>query len=452
MRPKLRSLLSFLFLAVFLFSPLFSVQAADDLNEAGYDIPSEAGSVYLYSYSGERVILCNDQDKKIAPGAAAKMMTGLIAAELFYDRFDERVTVTAEMLKGVSGASMSLRAGMTLTIRDLFYGTVCGGNNDAAQILAIALCKSIDAFVKEMNYYASLLYMKNTLFTDPTGLDDSGAYTTPEDTALLAHRAAKNNIYLNASSKQFFDISFENGSSLTVYNRNALVSQFSSTGYVNKYAKGLAAGKTDNGGYFLATLAEKNGESFLCVIMGARAVGDRVCSYEYANRFLDLVFYDYESVKIADAGKAFLTSPVDLSVIHGTEDPLPCVLRDDLYVFIPYGTDLKKEISFRPYLHDDRLVAPIREGEILGGVDVYLGKTLIASAPLVAKNKVEPNSILYILEQMKDFFLGRVFILCVVISLLLIAVYLYFASSYRRTKRIKGNYRKPEKKNRRSRR
>lgn len=446
MRNKIKIALSFVFLFLFLFPSIFTANAENDINELDYIPPATAGSVYLYSYNGDRVIFSNAQNKRIAPGAAAKMMAGLVACEMYSERFDETVTLSAEMLQGVSGTSMNLRAGMTLTLRDLFYGTVCGANNDAAQALAIALCGSVEAFVKEMNYFASLLYMKNTLFTDPTGLDDVTAYTTPEDVALLAHKAARVPAYLDASSKQFFEATLDNGSSITVYNRNALVSQFSSTGYVNKDAKGLIAGRTDNGGHLLAAIAEKNGESFLCVIMGAQASKDTVYSYETANYLFDLVFYDYASVKVADKGREFLSSEVGLSVIHGKDDPLSFVLEEDLYVFIREDTDLKANITFKPYLHDTAPIAPIRQGEILGGVDVYLGDTLIATAPLVAKNEVEPNSILYILETMKGFFLSGVFIIGVILSVLLILVYLYFESSYRRSKRIKGVYFRNERK------
>jgi D-alanyl-D-alanine carboxypeptidase len=93
-----------LLMLAFLFS--FGVYAAKDINEPELTVNRAAGAVYIYSYECDRVLFCRDQESKRAPASTAKIMAGLVACELYEDKLAESVTVTAEMLEGISGASM----------------------------------------------------------------------------------------------------------------------------------------------------------------------------------------------------------------------------------------------------------------------------------------------------------------------------------------------------------
>lgn len=417
--------------------PCFTVKAnASDISEIEFDIPDEAGAVYLYSYDADRVLLCKNGYEQIPPASTAKVMTGLIFCEFYSDRLDDRITLTEEMLYGVKGNSMNLQVGMTVTYKDLLYGTVCGGNNDAAQALAIACMGSVKDSVREMNAFAKLLYMNNTHYDNPTGYDSNGAYTTLNDSAKLMHRAAKNSLYMEASSAVKFEFAPEGFSATVINSRNALANGFSSNGYINKYANGIIAGNTDLGGYVLAAQAEKNGMKYLCLIMGASADGKYIYSYYTANKLFDRVFGEYSYKKIADAGDVFEKTDVSLSVDNGERGYLSCVLAEDAYAFLPDETDLKKDITFVTYLHDASLQAPVKQGSVLGGVDVYANGVFVGSYKLVARSDVEANYILYFLKEMKDFFTSRLFILTVALSVPAITVYLVIDKRKTRYKRV----------------
>ena len=413
-----------------------SIGAFEETDELDFEIDSAAGAVYLYSYNAERVLLCTEPDKKIAPASSAKIMTGLVVCELYSHRLNERVKITEEMLHGHAGTSMNLRVGMEVTIKDLLYGTVCGGNNDAATALAVACSGSLSAFVKEMNFFAKHLYMLNTNYKNPTGYDTDGAYTTLSDTALLVHKAAKNDTYMAASSAAYFDFTPKGEETVTVNNRNALVNRFSAAGYTNKYAKGIISGSTDKGGYVLATSAEKDGEKYLCLIMGASADGDHIYSYYTANLLLDHVFDEYAYVKALSGGEELLQVPVSLSVSDGKQTLLSCVLQEDMYVFVDVDADVKKDLRYVTYLHSDELDAPMSKGSILGGVDVYYGDILVGRGELVAGEDVEPNAILYALSSMRDFLLDRMFIFALIIFIPLLIVYLCIDAKRSRHKKV----------------
>lgn len=413
------------------------ISANDDVNEMNVDIDDRAGAVYLYNYESDRVLVSHRTSEPMLPASTAKMMTGIVVCENYFDKLDESVIITEQMLDGHTGTSMNLQVGMEVTIRTLLHGTICGGNNDAALALAIACSGSIRAFVDEMNQFANRLYMNDTHYKNPTGLDANDARTTLADVARLARYVSKNKLYVSISSLPSFTF-YANGTEVsTVYNRNALHSQFSAAGYVNKYATGLNAGSTDNGGYVLATLAQKNDMTYLCVVMGASADASNIYSYSTANQILSKAFDNYSLQKIASAGDIFAEPETTYTLVDGTAVKLPCAISSDLNVVLKDGTKIKDDITYKIYFNDNTLSAPIRAGDVVGGVNVYCKDVLVGRAILLAASDVEPNLILYSLKQMKDFISGRVFIIGFLLSIVSVFLYVYFDSKNLRYKKVK---------------
>ena len=279
--------------------------------------------------------------------------------------------------------------------------------------------------------------MKNTVYKNPTGLDADGAFTTLDDAVRLAHKASENELYVSISSLSSFEFAPEGAEARTVYSRNALASQFSASGYVNKYAKGLIAGSTDNGGYVLASCAEKDGARYLCVIMGAQADGDDIYSYQTANSLFDRVFRKYERVRIAKQNDSFLSESINLTVASNDSSlEALCVLPSDVYAFINCDVDVKSDITYKAYIHDKELVAPLSLGQVIGGVDFYCNGVIIASSPLVVGEDIEANGILSFMVSVKNFFFGRIFVIAFGISVVLISLYLYYDAKSKRHKKV----------------
>jgi hypothetical protein len=53
-----KTLIASIISALLLSLLLLNVSALDDLNEADFPISKQSGAVYLYSYEGDRVLLC----------------------------------------------------------------------------------------------------------------------------------------------------------------------------------------------------------------------------------------------------------------------------------------------------------------------------------------------------------------------------------------------------------
>ena len=128
------------------------------------------------------------------PGSSVKMMTGLIACEMLGTRLDEVVEITDELIKGAQGWNIKLKAGMRVTVKDLLYGVLCGCGNDATTAIATLCSGGVNSFVEYMNIKAESLGMKNTHFTNPTGIDDSLMYSTLSDIMIIAKEVCKNQL------------------------------------------------------------------------------------------------------------------------------------------------------------------------------------------------------------------------------------------------------------------
>ena len=124
----------------------------------------------------------------------SKIMTAIIALES--DKLFDIVTIGEEVLDAV-GSSIYLNVGEQITIIDLVYGLLLRSGNDCAVSIAINVSGSIEKFVDKMNSLAYKLGMKNTIFSNPSGLDivDNGNNSTCLDMALLMAYCLKNDLF-----------------------------------------------------------------------------------------------------------------------------------------------------------------------------------------------------------------------------------------------------------------
>ena len=228
---------------------------------------SDVGVVLLLNLENNLVLYEKEADTPVYPASSVKIMMGLLACRSLYDRLGETVTVSSAMVAGVTGRSLHLADGERLTVRDLLYAAICGGYNDAAAVVACLSSGSVAAFVEDMNEEAQRLGALNTRYTNPTGLHDPAMCTTARDVAIIAREAYGNDLYMLISSARTYTVPATNVSEERLFtNRNSLISD-SSQNYYNGYCQGMNAGMTDEGGWCVVTVCERNGASNLCIIL-----------------------------------------------------------------------------------------------------------------------------------------------------------------------------------------
>ncbi|HLJ99425.1 MAG TPA: serine hydrolase, partial [Streptosporangiaceae bacterium] len=115
----------------------------------------------------------------------AKVFTVMVALD-HATSLDEQVTVPpGGQDDNVSDSVMGLQAGDTVSVRDLVNGIWLASGDDAAETLAQTLVPR-DQFIAEMNEKAAWLGLRDSHFTNPSGLDDPGEYSTPYDLAVAS--------------------------------------------------------------------------------------------------------------------------------------------------------------------------------------------------------------------------------------------------------------------------
>ena len=395
-----------------------------------------AKCVYFYNVDAKSVIVKKGENELISPASSSKIMTGLLACELLYDRLDEMVTIKSEMLTGTQGTSMQLKEGDTLSILSLIYGAVCGGFNDAAYAIAFITAGGHSGFVELMNKKAAELGAKNTAYTNPTGFDDPAQHTTLDDVAVIAKAALKNELYMKISSTVSKNVSFENGKNdFTVHNRNGLIGSYYTTGYKNSLAKGMIAGFTDLGGYTVITSAVINDTNYLCIVMGGTSENGEISSYALAN---ELIYYASNNLKrqcIVEKDELICTVPVkyalDGAATRDGEDYLNVRTSEDVYAVLPIDIDISK-ITNKYHLYSDTLCAPVKKGDIVGVIDFYLDDELIASAPLCVNAAVSANTFLVKMENAKRSMSGRTVLIPLFLFVILSSLFFLFKSRQKR--------------------
>ena len=130
-----------------------------------------------------QVLLARDAARARPMASTTKVMTALLVLE----RLRQQRVVTISTAPGRLGvnASLRLRSGEHLTVRQLLLGLMLESANDAAVALAEAVDSSEAAFVRRMNQRATALGLTATHYASAHGLDRPGHRTSARDLARL---------------------------------------------------------------------------------------------------------------------------------------------------------------------------------------------------------------------------------------------------------------------------
>ena len=124
------------------------------------------------------------------PASLTKVMTALLVLE-HTRNLGSYARVPSEAV-GQRGVAIGLQVGDRITVRNLLRGSLTRGASDCSITLAHYVAGNEEAFVAMMNARAKRLGLTHTHFVNPTGVIDSGQYSSALDLARLARAAMKN--------------------------------------------------------------------------------------------------------------------------------------------------------------------------------------------------------------------------------------------------------------------
>ena len=224
----------------------------------GPDLGLAAEAAILVDLDARRVLWAKDAGSRRAPASLAKMMTAMVAVDLA--GLDRRLTVPEEAT-GVVPNLMGLEPGDQVTVREVLYGLFLDSGNDAAETLGQAILPRA-RFIAEMNARARAWGLRDTAFSNPSGLDDAGLTTTPYDLAVIAG-------HLESGYPALMEIAGTRSQSIPATSAHHAYAPYSLNKLLWTYpgATGLKTGFTDDAGGCVVATATRGGRHLIAVVM-----------------------------------------------------------------------------------------------------------------------------------------------------------------------------------------
>lgn len=234
-----------LFIILILFLSISSVKALD--------VPSK--NAILIDQDSGRILYSKNISEKRLIASTTKIMTAVIAIES--GKLDDIVTIDDSVLKSY-GSGIYIKPREKISLRNLVYGLLLRSGNDASLAIESYL-GGHEKFISLMNKKAKEIGMKNTVFQNSNGLDESGEenFSTVYDMAILMKYA--NNLYDFREIDSAKKIEVETNKNYYSWtNKNKLL-------YMYKYATGGKTGYTEKAKRTLVTSASKNDVNLIAV-------------------------------------------------------------------------------------------------------------------------------------------------------------------------------------------
>lgn len=330
-----------------------------------------ARSYLLYDYSSKQFLLEQNSHERIEPSALTMLMTAYItfsALKLEKIALNQRVTPSIRAVQNQrSEYRMFLDFRKTVTIGDLVHGLTLIAAHDAARTLAETIAGNEASFTELMNLEAQRIGMKDTHFSNATGLADplhhSSAYDLALLTAAILHDFPEHLALFSMREYEYNQVKH--------YNRNRLL-------WLDPNVDGIHAGHAESTGYSLVATAKRNDHRLLSVVLGS---GTEHLRSAESQRLLNHGYQDYELFYLYNNNDIISS----IRLWKGTENTVKVGVRGGLTVTLPKGQRalLKATIETQ-----QPLLAPIEAGQQVGILKLSLDSKPFQEFPLVALNAV----------------------------------------------------------------
>ena len=230
-------------------------------------LETSAPRAILVDLTTNSTLFERNADELTAPASLVKLMT----VEVIFDRIrrgrlslEDEFTVSKEAGRFARGATMPLRPGAKVTLRDLLKGLIVTLVKNADVGAAEGIAGSVSRFAALMNERAKTVGLPRSRFTNPHGLPDAGQRVTMREMALLAAHLIREypQHYALFGQKEFAS------GGTTWRNRNPILD-----GELG--GDGLKTGQTREAGFALVASAERSGRRLVLAMNGLGSEAER---------------------------------------------------------------------------------------------------------------------------------------------------------------------------------
>lgn len=345
-----------------------------DADQAIQELQLGSQAYYLFDLTNGELVMSKDADKVMKVASLTKIMTALVVLE--NRQLDEIVTITRPMISNLYDYVVAgFRVGQKVSVEDLLYALLLPSAGDAAQALAISTSGSITEFANKMNERATQLGLKNTHFSNPTGMDNDN-YSTAHDIAIILQAALEDSTF-----KKIFETN--------EWNLRSINMKVEKTYKPRAHIAGGKTGYTGQAGRCFASIATIEGVDYLMVNLGANSktsnhINDAEKIYAYIEQ-------NFEEQTVISSGVLAQTLQVKDSFQETTDlytetefsDLLPADLDHAKIEYVYEGmTIITREVELGAKV--GQYIAKY-DGEELGRVDLFLRDEItFLNYPLIA--------------------------------------------------------------------
>lgn len=249
-------MIRFLFLSSLIVLPLAGLPGSAAAKYASIVIEADTG----------RVLHAVNADTRNYPASLTKMMTLFMTFEALRAKkisLSQKLRVS-HRAQSRPPSKLGLRVGERISVRDAISALVVKSANDVATVVAEALGGTERKFARQMTRRARQLGMRNTTFTNASGLPSRAQLSTARDMATLSRKMLETfpRMYGQFSRKTW------TWRGRTYRNHNRLMRNY-------RGMDGIKTGYTRASGFNLAASAERGGRRLIAVVFGGRTSKSR---------------------------------------------------------------------------------------------------------------------------------------------------------------------------------
>lgn len=368
------------------FSISGKVVKADDIGLA-----KDAKSAILMEAKTGKILFEKERNQRLAPASMTKVMT----LSIIYDYISQGkiayddILETSKYAAGMGGSQVYLAEGEKQTLDTLIKCICMASGNDAAVTVAERIAGSESVFVQMMNDKATELGLKNTNFTDCTGLNTKGHYSSAYDMSIMSRYLINNypEVLKYTSIREDY-IRQDKPNPFWLVNTNKLIGAYD-------YVDGLKTGWTREAGYCLSSTGKKNNMRLITVVMGYSSPTDR---NSQTVEMLNYGFSNYEIANVLNQGIK-IKSHYDIRL---SPSNITLISKEDVFIVKKVNEELK-EITYSHTL-DIKNNALINK-ENVGNIGVYYDGKLVDNVGVIAQEDVKKNNFLEVfVEVIKSMF------------------------------------------------
>ncbi len=335
--------------------------------------PTLKATAYILMDANTTTVLTeHNADAPYEPASLTKIMTVYLVFQALRDGFvtEQDLIPISTKARRAPGSRMFLEVGSQVPLIDVLRGVIVQSGNDASIALAEHLAGSEEAFVDMMNAQAEQLGLKQTHFTDASGLGGSDHYMSARDVALLSAAMVREFPELYALFRER-EYTWNN---ITQPNRNRLL-------WMDDSVDGIKTGFTEAAQYCLAASAQRadlDNMRLVSVVLGTKSTGARL---RETRALLNWGFRFYRTQTVHAANTPLTEVPVWFS-----DDQTTAIgVARDLTLTLPVNQHRKLKTT---YHLDEELRAPLTQGQEVGWIALRHDGRILAKAPALALDNV----------------------------------------------------------------